>query len=87
MNLERGRWHRVSDRMQLPENYKASGDHALHMRSHHKVGNDEDTQVTNGLNWVIGVPLTSSVDLGSCYVLQLTKQVRHWQIVSNLNDS
>jgi len=22
------------------------------MRSHHKVGNDEDTQVTNGLNWV-----------------------------------
>jgi len=51
-SLERSRLHRVSDRTQLPENRKASEDRPLHMRSHHKVYIDEDTQVTNGLNWV-----------------------------------
>jgi len=44
-SLERSRWHRVSDRTQLSENRKALGDRPLHMRSHHKVCIDEDTQV------------------------------------------
>jgi len=49
-SLECSHWHKVSDRMQLPENRKASGDCPLHMHSHHKVCINEDTQVTNGLD-------------------------------------